>query len=236
MSISTIGAIFLGEMAEAVFVMLFYQIGETFQSYAVNRSRKSITELMDIRPDYANLVVGEQTKKVEPSTVAVGDYIVVKAGEKIPLDGIVVQGNGQLDTSALTGEALPVNVSVGEAVYSGSLNINGLFKIQVTKNFGNSTVVKILEMVENATAKKSKTEQFITKFARVYTPFVVCAAVLLAIIPPLITDGNFKMWLSRALIFLVISCPCALVLSVPLGFFSGIGESYNIGILLKVIN
>ncbi len=145
MSISTIGAIFLGEMAEAVFVMLFYQIGETFQSYAVNRSRKSITELMDIRPDYANLVVGEQTKKVEPSEVAVGDYIVVKAGEKIPLDGIVVQGNGQLDTSALTGEALPVNVSVGEAVYSGSLNINGLFKIQVTKNFGNSTVVKILK-------------------------------------------------------------------------------------------
>ena len=215
MSISTIGAIFLGEMAEAVFVMLFYQIGETFQSYAVNRSRKSITELMDIRPDYANLVVGEQTKKVEPSTVAVGDYIVVKAGEKIPLDGIVVQGNGQLDTSALTGEALPVNVSVGEAVYSGSLNINGLFKIQVTKNFGNSTVVKILEMVENATAKKSKTEQFITKFARVYTPFVVCAAVLLAIIPPLITDGNFKMWLSRALIFLVISCPCALVQKAP---------------------
>lgn len=236
MSISTIGAIFLGEMAEAVFVMLFYQIGETFQSYAVNRSRKSITELMDIRPDYANLVVGEQTKKVEPSEVAVGDYIVVKAGEKIPLDGIVAEGNGQLDTSALTGEALPVNVSVGEAVYSGSLNINGLFKIQVTKNFGNSTVVKILEMVENATAKKSKTEQFITKFARVYTPFVVCAAVLLAIIPPLITDGNFKMWLSRALIFLVISCPCALVLSVPLGFFSGIGEASKRGILVKGSN
>jgi len=236
MSISTIGAIFLGEMAEAVFVMLFYQIGETFQSYAVNRSRKSITELMDIRPDYANLVVGEQTKKVEPSEVAVGDYIVVKAGEKIPLDGIVAEGNGQLDTSALTGEALPVNVSVGEEVYSGSLNINGLFKIQVTKNFGNSTVVKILEMVENATAKKSKTEQFITKFARVYTPFVVCAAVLLAIIPPLITDGNFKMWLSRALIFLVISCPCALVLSVPLGFFSGIGEASKRGILVKGSN
>ncbi len=236
MSISTIGAIFLGEMAEAVFVMLFYQIGETFQSYAVNRSRKSITELMDIRPDYANLVVGEQTKKVEPSEVAVGDYIVVKAGEKIPLDGIVAEGNGQLDTSALTGEALPVNVSVGEEVYSGSLNINGLFKIQVTKNFGNSTVVKILEMVENATAKKSKTEQFITKFARVYTPFVVCAAALLAIIPPLITDGNFKMWLSRALIFLVISCPCALVLSVPLGFFSGIGEASKRGILVKGSN
>ena len=236
MSISTIGAIFLGEMAEAVFVMLFYQIGETFQSYAVNRSRKSITELMDIRPDYANLVVGEQTKKVEPSEVAVGDYIVVKAGEKIPLDGIVAEGNGQLDTSALTGEALPVNVSVGEEVYSGSLNINGLFKIQVTKNFGNSTVVKILEMVENATAKKSKTEQFITKFARVYTPFVVCAAALLAIIPPLFIGGTFQMWLSRALIFLVISCPCALVLSVPLGFFSGIGEASKRGILVKGSN
>ena len=236
MSISTIGAIFLGEMAEAVFVMLFYQIGETFQSYAVNRSRKSITELMDIRPDYANLVVGEQTKKVEPSEVAVGDYIVVKAGEKIPLDGIVAEGNGQLDTSALTGEALPVNVSVGEEVYSGSLNINGLFKIQVTKNFGNSTVVKILEMVENATAKKSKTEQFITKFARVYTPFVVCAAALLAIIPPLFIGGTFQMWLSRALIFLVISCPCALVLSVRLGFFSGIGEASKRGILVKGSN
>ncbi|NDO47520.1 heavy metal translocating P-type ATPase [Clostridium sp. MD294] len=236
MSISTIGAIFLGEMAEAVFVMLFYQIGETFQSYAVDRSRKSITELMDIRPDYANLVVGEQIKKVEPSEVAVGNYIVVKAGEKIPLDGIVVEGNGQLDTSALTGEALPVNVSVGEEVYSGSLNINGLFKIQVTKNFGNSTVVKILEMVENATAKKSKTEQFITKFARVYTPFVVCAAALLAIIPPLFIGGTFQMWLSRALIFLVISCPCALVLSVPLGFFSGIGEASKRGILVKGSN
>lgn len=236
MSISTIGAIFLGEMAEAVFVMLFYQIGETFQSYAVNRSRKSITELMDIRPDYANLVVGEQIKKVEPSKVAVGDYIVVKAGEKIPLDGIVAEGNGQLDTSALTGEALPVNVSVGEEVYSGSLNINGLFKIQVTKNFGNSTVVKILEMVENATAKKSKTEQFITKFARVYTPFVVCAAALLAIMPPLFIGGTFQMWLSRALIFLVISCPCALVLSVPLGFFSGIGEASKRGILVKGSN
>ena len=236
MSISTIGAIFLGEMAEAVFVMLFYQIGETFQSYAVNRSRKSITELMDIRPDYANLVVGEQTKKVEPSEVAVGDYIVVKAGEKIPLDGIVAEGNGQLDTSALTGEALPVNVSVGEEVYSGSLNINGLFKIQVTKNFGNSTVVKILEMVEDATVKKSKTEQFITKFARVYTPFVVCAAALLAIIPPLFIGGTFQMWLSRALIFLVISCPCALVLSVPLGFFSGIGEASKRGILVKGSN
>ena len=236
MSLSTIGAIFLGEMAEAVFVMLFYQIGETFQSYAVDRSRKSIAGLMDIRPDYANLVVGQQTKRVEPSEIAVGDYIVVKAGEKIPLDGIVVEGKGELDTSALTGESLPVSISVGENVYSGSLNINGLFKIQVTKEFGESTVVKILEMVENATVKKSKTEQFITKFARIYTPFVVCAAVLLAVIPPILTGESFTMWLSRALIFLVISCPCALVLSVPLGFFSGIGEASKNGILVKGSN
>ncbi len=236
MAISTIGAIFLGEMPEAVFVMLFYQIGETFQSYAVDRSRKSIAGLMDIRPDYANLVVGQQTQKVDPSEISVGDYIVVKAGEKIPLDGIVAEGSGELDTSALTGESLPVSISVGENVYSGSLNINGLLKIQVTKAFGESTVVKILEMVENATAKKSKTEQFITKFARIYTPFVVCAAVLLALIPPFVVGGSFTMWLSRALIFLVISCPCALVLSVPLGFFSGIGEASKNGILVKGSN
>ncbi len=235
MSISTIGAIFLGELAEAVFVMMFYQIGETFQSYAVDRSRKSITGLMDIRADYANLVVGQQTKKVEPTEVSIGDMIVVKAGEKIPLDGIVAEGNGELDTSALTGESLPVSVGVGESVYSGSVNKNGLLKIQVTKEFGESTVVKILEMVENASSKKSKTEQFITKFARVYTPFVVCAAALLAIIPSLLT-GDFQIWLSRALIFLVISCPCALVLSVPLGFFSGIGEASKRGILVKGSN
>lgn len=235
MSISTIGAIFLGELAEAVFVMMFYQIGETFQSYAVDRSRKSITELMDIRTDYANLVVGQQTKKVEPTEVSIGDMIVVKAGEKIPLDGIVAEGNGELDTSALTGESLPVSVGIGERVYSGSVNKNGLLKIQVTKEFGESTVVKILEMVENASSKKSKTEQFITKFARVYTPFVVCAAVFLAIIPSIFT-GNFQIWLSRALIFLVISCPCALVLSVPLGFFSGIGEASKKGILVKGSN
>ena len=236
MSISTVGAIFLGEMAEAVFVMMFYQIGETFQSYAVNRSRKSIAGLMDIRPDYANLVIGQQTEKVEPSEVNIGDYIVVKAGEKIPLDGIVAEGSGELDTSALTGESLPVSVSIGENVYSGSLNINGLLKVQVTKAFGESTVVKILEMVENATSKKSKTEQFITKFAKIYTPFVVCAAVLLAVVPPLLTGDSFQMWLSRALIFLVISCPCALVLSVPLGFFSGIGEASKRGILVKGSN
>lgn len=236
MSISTVGAVFLGEMAEAVFVMMFYQIGETFQSYAVDRSRKSIAGLMDIRPDYANLVIAQQTKKVEPSEVSIGDYIVIKAGEKIPLDGIVVEGSGELDTSALTGESLPVSVSVGENVYSGSLNINGLLKVQVTKAFGESTVVKILEMVENATSKKSKTEQFITKFAKIYTPFVVCAAVLLAVVPPLLMGSSFQMWLSRALIFLVISCPCALVLSVPLGFFSGIGEASKRGILVKGSN
>ncbi len=235
MSVSTIGAIFLGELAEAVFVMMFYQIGETFQSYAVDRSRKSITGLMDIRADYANLVIGNQTKKVEPTKVSIGDMIVVKAGEKIPLDGIVAEGSGELDTSALTGESLPVSVGIGENVYSGSVNKNGLLKIQVTKEFGESTVVKILEMVENASSKKSKTEQFITKFARVYTPFVVCTAVLLAFIPSLLT-GNVQIWLSRALIFLVISCPCALVLSVPLGFFSGIGEASKRGILVKGSN
>ncbi len=235
MSVSTIGAIFLGELAEAVFVMMFYQIGETFQSYAVDRSRKSITGLMDIRADYANLVIGNQTKKVEPTEVSIGDMIVVKAGEKIPLDGIVAEGSGELDTSALTGESLPVSVGIGENVYSGSVNKNGLLKIQVTKEFGESTVVKILEMVENASSKKSKTEQFITKFARVYTPFVVCTAALLAFIPSLLT-GNVQIWLSRALIFLVISCPCALVLSVPLGFFSGIGEASKRGILVKGSN
>lgn len=235
MSVSTIGAIFLGELAEAVFVMMFYQIGETFQSYAVDRSRKSITGLMDIRADYANLVIGNQTKKVEPTEVSIGDMIVVKAGEKIPLDGIVAEGSGELDTSALTGESLPVSVGIGENVYSGSVNKNGLLKIQVTKEFGESTVVKILEMVENASSKKSKTEQFITKFARVYTPFVVCTVALLAFIPSLLT-GNVQIWLSRALIFLVISCPCALVLSVPLGFFSGIGEASKRGILVKGSN
>ena len=236
MSISTIGAIILNEMAEAVFVMMFYQIGETFQSYAVDRSRKSIAGLMNIRPDYANLAVGQEIKKVDPSEVSVGEYIVVKPGEKVPLDGVVAEGSGQIDTSALTGESLPSTVSAGENVYSGSLNLNGLLKIQVTKAFGESTVVKILEMVENATAKKSKTEQFITKFAKVYTPFVVCAAVLLAVLPPIITGEPFSMWLSRALIFLVISCPCALVLSVPLGFFSGIGEASKRGVLVKGSN
>ena len=236
MSISTIGAIILNEMAEAVFVMMFYQIGETFQSYAVDRSRKSIAGLMNIRPDYANLAVGQEIKKVDPSEVSVGEYIVVKPGEKVPLDGVVAEGSGQMDTSALTGESLPSTVSAGESVYSGSLNLNGLLKIQVTKAFGESTVVKILEMVENATAKKSKTEQFITKFAKVYTPFVVCAAVLLAVLPPIITGEPFSMWLSRALIFLVISCPCALVLSVPLGFFSGIGEASKRGVLVKGSN
>ena len=236
MSISTIGAIILNEMPEAVFVMMFYQIGETFQSYAVDRSRKSIAGLMNIRPDYANLAVGQEIKKVDPSEVSVGEYIVVKPGEKVPLDGVVAEGSGQMDTSALTGESLPSTVSAGESVYSGSLNLNGLLKIQVTKAFGESTVVKILEMVENATAKKSKTEQFITKFAKVYTPFVVCAAVLLAVLPPIITGEPFSMWLSRALIFLVISCPCALVLSVPLGFFSGIGEASKRGVLVKGSN
>ncbi len=236
MSISTIGAIFLREMPEAVFVMMFYQIGEAFQDYAVDRSRKSIVSLMGIRPDYANLITPQGITQCSPDEVSVGNMIQVKPGEKVPLDGIILQGEGGLDTSVLTGESMPRMVRAGEAVYSGSVNLNSVLKIEVTKPFQESTVMKILEMVENASAKKSKTERFITKFARVYTPIVVALAVLLAAVPPLIFGGEFQMWLSRALIFLVISCPCALVLSVPLGFFSGIGEASKQGILVKGSN
>ncbi len=236
MSVSTLGAIFLKEMPEAVFVMLFYQIGETFQSYAVDRSRKSIAGLMELRPDSADLVTPSGTVRVNPSEVAVGDLILVKPGEKIPLDGVVAEGAGQLDMAALTGESLPKEVGEGDGVYSGSVNRSGVIKIRVTKPFGESTVVKILELVETASEKKSKTEQFITKFAEIYTPLVVGAAVFLALLPPLVLGGGFQMWLGRALIFLVISCPCALVLSVPLGFFSGIGEASRRGILVKGSN
>lgn len=237
MSISTIGAIAIGEMPEAVFVMLFYQIGETFQSLAVHRSRKSIKELMNIRPDFANVETSSGVKTLEPADVKIGNIIVVKAGEKIPLDGIIVEGYAQLDTSALTGESVPRNAHVGDEALSGSINLTGLLKIKVTREFGDSTVVKILELVENATSKKSKTEQFITKFAKVYTPVVVFAALALAFIPPVFTvEADIKMWIGRALIFLVISCPCALVLSVPLGFFSGIGEASRRGVLIKGSN
>ncbi len=237
MGLSTVGAIAIGELAEAVFVMLFYQVGETFQEFAVHRSRRSIKDLMDIRPDYANVERKGSVLQTAPEEVHLGDVIVVKPGEKVPLDGIIIEGESQLDTSALTGESVPRKAREKDEVLSGSINLNGLLRVRVTKEFGESTAVKILELVENATAKKSKTEQFITKFARVYTPCVVIAAVLLAFLPPIAMGSfDFRMWIGRALIFLVISCPCALVLSVPLGFFSGIGEASRKGILVKGSN
>ena len=237
MSISTLGAIAIGEMPEAVFVMLFYQVGETFQELAVEKSRKSIRSLMDIRPEVVNLIVNEEIIQIKPENVKIGDIIGVKPGERVPLDGIVVEGNSHLDTSALTGESMPRSVKEGISVLSGVINVSGFLKIRVTEAFANSTVVKILELTENATAKKTKTEQFITNFARIYTPVVVMAAVVLAFVPPTITpEKDLIEWVSRALIFLVISCPCALVLSVPLGFFSGIGEASRNGVLFKGSN
>lgn len=236
MAISTIGAIAIGEMPEAVFVMLFYQVGETFQDLAVEKSRKSIQSLMDIRPDHANLVVGEKIVETKPEEISVGDIIVVKPGERVPLDGVVMEGESAMDTSALTGESVPRKVKPNSEVLSGSINTSGMLKIRVTQVFANSTVVKIVELTENAAAKKTKTEQFITKFARVYTPVVVIGAVALAFLPPIFAQADLKMWVGRALIFLVVSCPCALVLSVPLGFFSGIGEASKNGILVKGSN
>lgn len=233
MSFSTIGALYLGEMAEAVFVMLFYQVGEAFQEYAVARSRKSITALLDIRPDFAHLIVDDEERKVDPSLVHVGDMILVKAGERIPLDGVITEGHAMLDTAALTGESLPRSVGAGDQVLSGCINMDGSLKVRVEKGFGESTVMKILEMVENASAKKSKTEKFITRFARVYTPIVVLLAVLVAVLPPLAGLGKFSLWFGRALVFLVVSCPCALVLSVPLTYFAGIGAASKCGILVK---
>lgn len=233
MSLSTIGALAIGEMAEAVFVMLFYQVGEAFQDYAVARSRKSITALLDIRPDFARLAVGEKTKEVPPETVQIGDWILVKAGERIPLDGIIEEGHAMLDTAALTGESLPRNAEAGDRVLSGCINMDGTLRIRVEKPFGESTVMKILEMVENAAGKKSKTERFITRFARIYTPVVVLLAVLVAVLPPVLGVGAFSLWFGRALVFLVVSCPCALVLSVPLSYFAGIGAASKRGILIK---
>jgi len=234
MSIATIGAFAIGEYPEGVAVMLFYQVGEFFQDLAVNRSRKSIADLMDIRPDYANLKVGNELRTVSPEDVKIGEFIVVKPGEKVPLDGTIVEGMSMVDTSALTGESVPREVEAGSEVYGGFINKNGLLTIAVKKEFGESTVSKILELVENASSKKAPTEQFITKFARVYTPFVVAAALALAVIPPLVIDGaTFSDWIYRALVFLVISCPCALVISIPLGFFGGIGGASKNGILIK---
>lgn len=236
MSIATFGAIAIGAMEEAVGVMLFYQIGELFNDYAVNKSRKSITELMDINPEYANLIKDGKEEKVDPYEVEVGDTIVVKPGEKVPLDGVLIKGAGELDTKALTGESMPAEVKEGDNIISGSINLNSVLEIQVTKLFDDSTVAKILELVENASSRKAKAETFITRFARVYTPAVVVLALLLAVIPPLLFGGNWNTWIYRALSFLVVSCPCALVISVPLSFFGGLGAASSQGILLKGSN
>lgn len=234
MSVATIGAFAIGEYPEGVAVMLFYQIGEMFQDMAVNRSRKSITALMDIRPDFANLKVNNDIKKVEPEEVKIGDIIVVKPGEKVPLDGKVIEGNSMVDTAALTGESVPREVGIGDSILSGVINKNGLLTIEVEKEFGDSTVAKILDLVQNASSKKAPTENFITKFARYYTPAVVFAALALAVIPPLVIEGaTFSEWIYRALSFLVVSCPCALVVSIPLGFFGGIGGASKNGVLVK---
>ena len=237
MTVATIGAFGIGEFPEAVAVMLFYQVGELFQSYAVDKSRKSIASLMDIRPDYANIEKDGKLEKVDPDEVKIGDIIVVKPGEKIPLDGTVVEGKTNLDTKALTGEPMPREANIGDDVISGCINLNGLIKVKVTKEFGESTVSKILDLVENASSKKSKSENFITKFAAYYTPIVVIIAVILAIVPPLIIPGaEFSDWIYRALSFLVVSCPCALVISIPLSFFGGIGGASKMGILIKGSN
>lgn len=234
MSIATIGAFAIGEYPEGVAVMLFYQLGEIFQDMAVNRSRKSISALMDIRPDFANLKINGDIKKVDPDEVRIGDIIVVKPGEKVPVDGKVIEGKSMVDTAALTGESVPSEVGVGDSILSGVINKNGLLTIEVEKEFGDSTVSKILDLVQNASSKKAPTENFITKFARYYTPAVVFAALALAIIPPLVIEGaTFSVWIYRALSFLVVSCPCALVISIPLGFFGGIGGASKNGILVK---
>ncbi len=240
MAVASVGAFATGELPEAVAVMLFYQVGELFEDYAVGKSRKSITELMNIRPDYANLKLeGGDTKKVDPEEVKIGDVIVIKPGEKVPLDGKVLSGTSMLDTAALTGESVPRNVEAGSEILSGCINESGLLEVEVTKEFGESTVSKILELVENATSQKAKMENFITRFAAVYTPAVVGAAVVLALVPPLLIGGGivgsapgftgalFKDWVYRALNFLVVSCPCALVISVPLSFFGGIGGAFE---------
>ncbi len=237
MSIATIGAFGIGEFPEAVAVMLFYQVGELFQSYAVDKSRKSVASLMDIRPDYANVLRDEEIKRVDPDEVNVGEIILVKPGEKIPLDGVVIEGSSMLNTVALTGEAVPRKVSINDEVLSGSINNDEILRIKVSKEFGESTVSKILDLVENASSRKSKSENFISKFAKYYTPIVVIIAVLLAVIPSLIIkDAIFSEWFYRALSFLVVSCPCALVISIPLSFFGGIGAASKIGVLIKGSN
>jgi len=237
MTVATIGAFGIGEFPEAVAVMLFYQIGELFQSYAVDKSRKSVASLMDIRPDYANVYREAEIENISPDEVNIGEIILIKPGEKIPLDGVVVEGESMLDTRALTGETIPRRVTINDEVLSGCINNDGILKVKVNKEFGESTVSKILDLVENASTRKSKSENFISKFAKYYTPIVVIVAVLLAMIPPLLLkDALFTDWLYRALSFLVVSCPCALVISIPLSFFGGIGAASKIGILIKGSN
>lgn len=236
MMVATAGAFFVGDYPEAVAVMLFYQVGECFQSYAVNKSRKSIAALMDIRPDYANVVRDGREEEVDPDEVAIGETIVIKPGEKVPLDGTVLSGTSTLDTRALTGESIPRDVGVGEDVISGCVNLSGVLEVKVNKEFGQSTVAKILDLVENAGSKKAESENFITKFAKYYTPIVVFSALALAVIPPLILGGGWADWIYRALTFLVISCPCALVISIPLSFFGGLGGASKAGILIKGSN
>ena len=236
MTIATLGALAIGELPEAVAVMLFYQVGELFQSFAVDKSRKSVKELMDIRPDYANVEREGNLQKVDPENVKIAEIIIIKPGEKIPLDGIIIDGKSSLNTVALTGESMPANVKKGDEVLSGCVNNTGLLKVKVTKEFGESTVSKILELVENASSRKSKSEAFISQFAKYYTPIVVIIALILAIFPPIIFGQPFTTWIYRALTFLVVSCPCALVVSIPLSFFGGIGASSQIGVLVKGSN
>ena len=236
MALATVGALAIGEYPESVFVMLFYQVGEFFQGWAVGRSRQSIAALMDIRPDYANVEREGKEEKVDPEDVAVGETILIKPGERVPLDGVILEGTSALNTAALTGESLPRDVQPGDDVISGCVNLTGLLRVRTTKEFGDSTVSKILDLVENSSSKKAKAEQFITRFARWYTPVVVIGAVLLAVIPPLVAGGDWSKWIEQALIFLVISCPCALVISVPLTFFGGIGGASKQGVLVKGSN
>ncbi len=248
MAVATVGAIALallersGDYTEAIAVMLFYQVGEWFQSYAVGKSRRNISELMDIRPDYANVEKDGKLEKVDPDEVEIGTVIVVQPGEKVPIDGMIIQGSSSLNTSALTGESLPRDAKEGDEIISGCINMTGVLKIRTTKEFGESTVSKILDLVENASSRKSRSEDFISKFARIYTPAVCYAALALAILPPLIRmaalglPADWVTWIYRALTFLVISCPCALVISIPLSFFAGIGGASNAGVLVKGSN
>ena len=245
MAVATLGAFAIAiyersaDYNEAIFVMLFYQIGEFFQSYAVGKSRQNIASLMDIRPDYANIEKDGKLEQVSPDTVEVGTIIIIQPGEKVPIDGIIVEGNSTLNTSALTGESLPREVRQNDEIISGSINLTGVIKVKTTKAFGESTVSKILELVENASSRKSKSEEFISKFARIYTPSVVYSALALAVLPPLVrmlilqASGDWHTWVYRALTFLVISCPCALVISIPLSFFAGLGGASKAGILIK---